>query len=53
MTPITSTYVEDLMLKAKCPVCSTVNAFPEVTSVEAFICNECGIGVTTNKEATE
>ena len=40
---------EDLLPKtvttARCPHRSAVQAFPEFSSIEAFVCRECGLGV--------
>lgn len=38
----TRTYTQDTILKAKCPSCGTVNAFPEFDEVDIFTCHECG-----------
>ena len=35
----------DTICSATCPHCGTVNSFPNVAAVDAFICRECGQGV--------
>ncbi len=35
----------DTICSAVCPHCRAVNTFPGISSVEAFICSECGEGV--------
>lgn len=46
----TTSYIEDTILKAKCPHCGAVNAFPEFRKVDAFRCHDCGEGVEVAEE---
>jgi uncharacterized protein (DUF983 family) len=34
---------------ARCPHCGALNTFPGFTFMEAFVCSECGEGVTVDK----
>jgi hypothetical protein len=33
---------------ARCPHCGALNTFPGFSTIEAFICSECGEGVAVN-----
>jgi hypothetical protein len=35
----------DTICSARCPHCGALNTFPGMSSVEAFVCSECGEGV--------
>ena len=37
------------MCSATCPHCRAVNTFPGFTSIEAFVCRECGEGVSIKR----
>lgn len=34
---------------ARCPHCQALNTFPGFSSIEAFVCSECGEGVVLNR----
>jgi hypothetical protein len=38
----------DLICSATCTHCGALNAFPEVSSIIAFVCGECGEGVSVD-----
>jgi hypothetical protein len=38
----------DAMCSARCPHCGSLNTFPGSAAMEAFVCSECGKGVTVS-----
>jgi hypothetical protein len=34
---------------ARCPFCGALNTFPGFSSIDAFVCSECGEGVAAGK----
>jgi hypothetical protein len=41
--------IDQGMCSAVCPHCQALNTFPGFTSIEAFICRECGEGVSVTR----
>jgi len=39
----------DVFCSAHCTHCGALNTFPHFSSIEAFICSECGEGVVVNR----
>ena len=38
----------DMICSAPCPHCGALNSFPGWSSIQAFICRECGKGVSVS-----
>jgi len=36
---------------ARCPHCGALNTFPGLSSIDAFVCSECGEGVVLDRPA--
>ena len=36
---------------ARCPHCGALNTFPGLSAIDAFVCSECGEGVTIDNQA--
>ena len=41
----------DAICSARCPRCGEVNAFPGFSSIDAFVCAQCGEGVEVSSSA--
>ena|SRR5688572_29959791 len=41
--------VSDAVCSARCPHCTALNTFPGFSEISAFVCQECGEGVTIDE----